>query len=259
MKQAIIKKGKVFSDEIPAPKVSKGMVLIKVERSCISAGTEVSGVIDTGKSILEMGIEEPSNIKKGMNLLIEKGIIDTIKFLRNMLNAPRSTGYSISGVIVDVGKEIKNFAVGDRVAAAGAGYANHAEYVSVPENLVVKIPNGLDFTKASTVTLGAIALQGVRRANLKLGESAVVYGTGILGLLTIQLLKISGIRVAAIDLEERRLAIAKKLGAEITINASKENVIENIDQWSGGVGVDGVLFTAATKNSEPLSKSFRNF
>jgi len=127
----------------------------------------------------------------------------------------------------------------------------------VPVNLVVKIPGDLSYREASSVTLGAIALHGVRRANLKLGEFCVVMGAGVLGLITIQLLHASGVRVIAIDLNEDRLEIAKKLGAELTIHAGSEDVVQKVENHSGGRGSDAVIFTAATASTEPLSQSFQ--
>ena len=169
----------------------------------------------------------------------------------------KTTGYSISGVVVEVGTGVKKYKPGDRVAAAGAGYASHAEFVSVPENLVMRVPEGLDLKYASTVTLGGIAMQGVRRADLTLGEYCVVFGAGILGLLTVQLLKLAGVRVITIDLDDRRLQLAKQFGSELTISAQNGNPVQTVDHHTGGYGADAVIFTAATSASEPLSQSFQ--
>jgi predicted dehydrogenase/NADPH:quinone reductase-like Zn-dependent oxidoreductase len=129
--------------------------------------------------------------------------------------------------------------------------------VDVPRNLVVRIPIGLDFKSASTIALGGIAMQGVRRADLRLGEMAVVVGAGSIGLLAVQMLKLSGVRVAVSDLDERRLEIARELGAELILNPSRENIVEMVNNWSGAHGADAVLFTAATSSSDPLSESFQ--
>lgn len=257
MLQAIVKKGKVIGEEIPAPLVSNGTVLIRVINSCISAGTEMSGVKRSGKSIIKTALEQPENVKEVLSMIKVKGISKTYAKLRGILDSGKVTGYSISGVVLAVGKGVTRFKVGDTVAAAGAGYANHAEYVNVPENLVVKMPPNMDFAKASTVTLGSIALQGVRRTNLKLGEYCVVMGAGILGLLSVQMLRASGVRVAAVDLDEKRLNIAKELGAELIVNASNEDTVKIITNWAGGYGTDAVIFTAATNSNEPLSQSFQ--
>lgn len=257
MIQAIVKKGKVFGEEVPAPLVSKGSLLLKVVNSCISAGTEISGVQGSGKSIIKRALEQPKHIKKVIDMVRSEGIFDAYAKVKGKLAGGAPTGYSISGVVIAVGKGVSKFTIGDHVAAAGAGLANHAEYVDVPENLVIKMPAGMDFEAASTVTLGGIAMQGVRRADLRLGEMVVVVGAGILGLLTMQMLKHSGVRVAAIDLDETRLTIAKELGAELTLNPTAENAVDAIQNWTGGNGADAVIFTAASGSSEPLSQSFQ--
>lgn len=257
MIQAIIKKGKVLGEETPSPNVSVGSLLIKVVNSCISAGTEMSGVTNSGKSLIKRAMEQPAQVAKVINMAKSVGLQKTIAKVKGTLDAGNATGYSISGVVIAIGDGVEGFEVGDRVTAAGAGIANHAEYVDVPQNLVMKMPQNLDFKEASTVTLGGIAMQGVRRADLKFGEFCVVTGAGILGLLAIQMLKLSGVRVAAIDLDESRLGVAKELGAEIIINPTKEDPIKTVESWSGGYGADCVLFTAATNSSVPLSQSFQ--
>ncbi len=257
MIQAIIKKGKVIGEVTPMPNVSKGSVLIKVVNSCISAGTEMSGVTNSGKSLIKRALEQPAQVAKVINMAKSVGITKTLAKVKGTLDAGNATGYSVSGVVIAVGDGVENLHIGDRITAAGAGIANHAEYVDVPQNLVMKMPQNLSFENASTVTLGGIAMQSVRRADLKFGEFCVVIGAGILGLLAIQMLKLSGVRVAAIDLDESRLKIAQQLGVEIIINPTKEDPIKTIESWSGGYGADCVLFTAASSSSTPLSQSFQ--
>ena len=257
MLQAVIRKGQVLTENIPAPIVSDGTILIKVINSCISSGTEIMGVRETGKSLISRALEQPQNIKKVMTMANTNGIMQTISNIKGKLDSGNPTGYSISGIVVEVGKNVKGYKKGDRVAAAGAGLANHAEYVNVPENLVMKIPGNLSFENASTVTLGGIALQGVRRANLELGEFCVVFGVGILGLLSVQILKAKGVRVIAIDLDDSRLKTAFEFGAEIVCNPQKEDVVKKVINHTGGYGSDAVIFTAATNSSKPLSDSFK--
>ncbi|MBN1182927.1 MAG: bi-domain-containing oxidoreductase [Bacteroidales bacterium] len=257
MKQAIVKKGKVLSEDIPAPVVEKGQVLVKVFFSCISAGTESSGVKDSGKPLYKRVMEKPEKAISVLQDVKAMGIVNTYKKVKGLLDGGSATGYSVSGIVVAIGKEVSKYKAGDRVAVAGGGYANHAEYIVAPENLVMLMPEKLDFQSASTVTLGGIAMQGVRRANLSFGEYCVVTGAGILGLLTIQMLKYSGIRVAAIDIDENRLKLAIELGAELAINSSEENPVKTIGNWTGGYGVDAAIFTAATSSSEPLSQAFQ--
>lgn len=257
MLQAIIKKGQVWAENICPPQLTDNNVLIKVEFSCISAGTELSSVGNSGKPLYKRALEQPSNVAKVFEMARNVGIQKTIAKVKGVLDGGNTTGYSVAGVVLAVGKNVKNIFPGDKVAAAGAGYAHHAEFVEVPENLVMKMPTGLSLKDASTVTLGGIALQGVRRADLRLGESCLVVGAGILGLLTAQLLKAAGIRVAVSDLDANRLEIARKLGMDLVFNPASEKTSDIISQWSGGYGADAVIFTAATSSSEPLSESFK--
>lgn len=257
MLQAIVKKGKVFAESIPAPVVSDGAVLIKVVNSCISAGTEISGVNASGKSLIKKALEQPEKVMKVFEMLKSEGVLRTFEKVKGKLDGGAPTGYSIAGVVIAAGKGVSGFKPGDRVAAAGAGIANHAEFVDVPVNLVMRLPENLEFVEASSVTLGGIAMHGVRRAGLSLGEFCVVAGAGILGLLTLQMLKISGVRVAITDLDDNRLKIAKELGADLIVNPDRENVVALIENWTAGYGCDAVIFTAATGSNEPLSQSFK--
>ncbi len=256
MKQALVKKGLVIGEEVPAPVVSEGSVLIKVVNSCISAGTELSGIMSSGTPLIKRIMKQPEKVAKTLNLARTEGISKVYQKVKGELDAGKPTGYSVSGVVIGVGKGADKFKISDRVAAAGGGIANHAEYVDVPVNLVVKIPNNLGFKEASTVTLGAIALHGARRADLRLGEFCVVFGTGILGLLTIQMLNASGIRVIAIDLDNKRLALAQEYGAERVINSQQEDPVSIVKNVTHRLGADAVIFTATTSSSKPLSQSF---
>lgn len=256
MKQAIVRKGMVETQDIPAPVVSDGSVLIRVVSSCISAGTEMAGVASSGTPLIQRIVKQPEKVAKILKMARSEGIKKIYKEVMGEIEAGKPVGYSVSGVVIATGSGVKKFKAGDRVAAAGGGLAYHAEYVSVPENLVVKIPGDLSFREASTVTLGSIALHGVRRADLELGEYGVVYGTGIMGLIAVQLLNASGIRVMAVDIDEKRLELAEKFGAERIIHAGKEDPVKAVMNHTGGCGADAVLFTAATTSSEPLSHSF---
>lgn len=257
MLQAIIKKGKVIAEEVSAPILSAGEVLISVSHSCISAGTELKSVGNSGENLLMRAIKQPENLKKVIDMAKSQGISRAFSKVQQKVKYGTPTGYSNSGIVIAVGEGVSNFQVGDKVAAAGAGIANHAEFVVVPQNLVMKVPEGLDLKLASTVTLGGIALQGVRRADLRLGEYALVIGAGILGLLTVQYLKNSGVRVIVTDINNDRLKIAKELGADLVVNPTKEDVVKTVTSFTGGYGVDAVIFTAATGSSEPLSQAFK--
>ncbi len=257
MLQATIKKGKVLPENVPAPNVSDGAVLIKVVNSCISAGTELSAVSSSSQSLIRKALEQPEKVKKMFNLARSEGISRVVSKIRGKLEEAKPIGYSLSGVVIGLGKGVTKFKIGDKVTAAGAGRANHAEFVDVPENLVVKMPDNVDFAPASSVAIGAIAMQGIRRADLQIGEYCVVLGTGILGLLTVQMLKASGIRVIAVDLDTHRLALASEFGAELIINAGNENPVDIVNNYTGGYGADCVIFTAATHSSKPLSQAFQ--
>jgi predicted dehydrogenase/threonine dehydrogenase-like Zn-dependent dehydrogenase len=257
MLQAIVKKGKILSEKVPAPVISKGSVLIKVLYSCISAGTEVSSVEETKSSLIRKVIDRPGRLIKAAKLVTQVGLSKSVNKIKNIGNEGAPLGYSVSGIVLDVGEGVTEFEPGEQVAASGASIANHAEYVNVPKNLVMKCPSGIDMKAASTVTLGGIALQGVRRTKLSLGDICAVYGTGILGLLSVQLLAQAGVRVIAVDIDDRRLEIAKHLGAEKEINALSDDLLETVNLFTNGYGVDAVLFSANTASSEPLSQAFQ--
>ena len=257
MKQVLIKKGKAIVDEIPAPMVDAGNVLVKVAYSCISAGTEMAGIKSSGQTIIQRALRQPQNIKKGLNMIKQKGILKTKNVLKSTFESGSPTGYSAAGTLVEVGTQIKDIKIGDRVACAGAGYANHAEYIEVPRNLLVKIPKDLSFKEASTVTLGSIAMQGVRRAEVKLGENIAIIGMGILGQLASQIVTAAGARVIAIDLDDRRLTIAQTNGAKYILNPTKENIVDEAIKITEGYGVDSVIITAATSSNEPLAQAFQ--
>jgi len=257
VKQVLIKKGKAIIEDIPAPMVSEGNVLVRVVYSCISAGTEMAGLKSSSENLLYKAIHQPQNIKKGLNLIKQKGILKTKNILKSTFESGAPTGYSASGVVIEIGNKIKDIKIGDRVACAGAGYANHAEYIEVPKNLLVKMPKDLSFKEASTVTLGSIAMQGVRRAEVKLGENIAIIGMGTLGQLASQIVTAAGARVVAIDLDDRRLTIAQVNGARYVLNSTKENIVEEVIKISEGYGVDSVLITAATSSKEPLAQAFQ--
>ena len=264
MLQALIKKGKVFAEDVPMPNVSPGSVLIRVVYSCISAGTEVVSMqASEGTSLIRKAMQQPDRVEKAWNMLKSDGLFKTFAKIRSVSTSDKKgqetakpTGYSLSGIVLAVGEGVTDIKQGDRVAAAGAGIANHAEFVDVPRNLVIHMPDGLDYKSASTVTLGSIAMQGIRRANIQLGEFVVVYGTGILGLIAVQLVKAAGGRCIAVDLDPRRLELAGKFGAERTIDSSIESdPVKAVFHTTNGHGADTVIFTAATNKASALSQA----
>jgi len=257
VKQVLIKKGKAIVDEIPAPMVTPGNVLVKAAYSCISAGTEMAGIKSSSQTIIQKALRQPQNIKKGLNMIKQKGMLKTKNILKSTFESGTPTGYSAAGTVVEIGDQIKDIKIGDWVACAGAGYANHAEYIEVPRNLLVKIPKDLGFKEASTVTLGSIAMQGVRRAEVKLGENIAVIGMGILGQLVSQIVTAAGARVVAIDLDDRRLTVAQANGVKYILNPTKENIVDEAIKITEGYGVDSVIVTAATSSNEPLAQAFQ--
>lgn len=257
MLQAIVKKGKVVATRVPTPRVSDGCLLIKVVNSCISAGTEMANVNVTKGSLIKKALEQPDKVKMVIDFARSNGIERTWLKVRGELDGGKPTGYSVAGIVMAVGKGVEGFEPGDHVAAAGSGIANHAEFVDVPQKLCMKMPAGMDFKGASTVTLGGIAMQGVRRADLRMGEYAVVVGAGILGLLAQQMLQLSGVRTIVTDLDPHRLEIAKALGAEKVMNPATDDVVKLVNNYTDGHGADAVIFTAATSSSAPLSQSFK--
>ena len=256
MKQVLLIKGIASINELPAPKLVKNGLLIKVINSCISTGTELTSLTSSKTSLIQRALKQPAQIKRVLNMARDQGLMSTISKVKEKLNVGSPVGYSLAGIVVGVGENIKDLRVGDRVAAAGAGMANHAEYVDVPRNLIMRIPDGVDFPQASTVTLGGIAMQGVRRANVQLGEFVAVIGTGILGQLAVQLLNAAGARVAAVDIDTHRLEIAKQNGAEVTVNSQEEDPVQKITHLTHGHGADAVIFCAGTTDETVLSQAF---
>ena len=257
MKQAFINKGTVSVHNLPSPSIKAGYVKIKLLFSTISVGTEISAVKGTGKSLLQRTLDDPKKVLQVLDILKSQGLKSAKTKVTGATERLAAMGYSVSGFVTEVGEGVFNFIVGDEVSAGGSGFALHAEYVVVPKNLVVKIPHGLDMIAASTGTVGSIALHGVRRADLRLGEYAVVVGTGLLGFLALQMLKASGAKVACTDINNKRLELAKELGADLIVNSLEEDPVNAVQNWSGGYGVDAVLFMAATDKDEPLSQAFR--
>ncbi len=256
MKQVFIKKGKAISTIVPEPIIKKGFVKIAVEYSTISAGTEMSTLKGSEKGIFQKIIEDPSKVTKVIDILKNQGLKNAKNKVHSSTDKFNSIGYSISGRVIEVGEDVDNFKIGERVSAGGSGYALHAGVVSVPKNLVVNIPEGLDMCFASTGTVGSIALHGVRRADLRIGEFGVVVGNGLIGLITLQILKASGVKVCCIDINSERLKLAQEIGADIIVNPATEDPTNAISCWTNGYGADAVLFTASTNDNAALSQSF---
>lgn len=256
MKQLLVRGGKVFLKDVPAPTVGPKNILVRVERSCVSVGTEIASVKMSALPLYRRALKQPHHVKRALQMMREQGVVKVYKRITGQLGAGLPTGYSAAGTVIAVGSEVTGFSVGERVACAGAGIANHAEIIDVPVNLAVRVPNELSLDSAATVTLGAIALQGVRRAQPTLGETVVVIGLGILGQLTAQLLTANGCRVIGTDIDSRRIDIARQNGMDVGINATDQNMVEAIVKLTDGVGADAVIITAASPSSEILAQAF---
>ncbi len=257
MKQVLVKGGQIVVETIPAPLVDPKTALVRVTHSCISAGTELSGIRESAEPLYKRALRRPDLIKKGLKMVAETGLRRTVDVAKGKIETGNQTGYSAAGVVEECGAELTEIKPGMRVACAGAGIANHAEYISVPRNLLVPVPDDVDSASASTVTLGSIALQGVRRAQPTLGETFVVIGLGILGQLTAQLLKANGCRVIGTDLDGDRLELAGKLGADHTVASTEKDAISRVGRITDQYGADGVIVTAAASGSEVLSTAFQ--
>lgn len=257
MKQVLIKGGGVIVEDVPAPQVGEKNILVRVEYSCISAGTELAGVSMSGMPLYRRALKQPENVARVLDMMRDQGIKRTIDRVRGKLSAGSPTGYSAAGRIIAIGSQVDGFSVGDRVACAGAGIANHAELIDVPVNLAVRIPDEVSTQHASTVTLGAIALQGVRRAAPTLGETVVVVGLGVIGQMTAQMLAANGCRVIGIDLDERRLGLAREKGIWRTIDPTDQYYVSQVRRLTDGHGADAVIVTAATPSDEVISQAFQ--
>jgi predicted dehydrogenase/threonine dehydrogenase-like Zn-dependent dehydrogenase len=252
MKQVLqnMRSGKVEVFDVPVPSVQPGRLLVRAAASLISAGTEKNTVDMGKKSLVGKARQRPDLVKQVIQKAKTEGLAATYTAVKAKLDGTTALGYSAAGIVAGVGEGVSGFRVGDRVACAGAGFASHAEAISVPQNLCVRLPDGVSFEHGAFGTLGAIALQGVRLAAPTLGESAVVIGLGLLGQITVQLLRANGCRVFGIDLDESKLQLARQLGADACSNPGDARQL--VKEWSRGRGADAVLITAATMSNEPV-------
>jgi len=249
------KRGQVVVMDAPAPTCGDDQLLVATAWSVISAGTETRPLRATTS---ERVAQRRSWIKRGLEVLQEDGIRTLRRKITDMDNIQRPLGYSCAGVVLEVGKAVQGFSVGDRVACAGAGHACHAEVNQIPPLLACRIPDDVSLEDAAWTTIGAIALQGIRRAQPALGETVVVTGLGLLGLLSVQMAHAAGCRVVALDLDPERIERAKALGAAVALDARDENATrEALDALTGGIGADAVLLTASTSSNDPLQQALR--
>ena len=246
--------GDMIIQEVPYPQLGKGMVIVKNHYSIISAGTEGSTVVAARKSLIGKAKERPQQVKQVLDTLKKQGPIQTYRAVMKKLDAYSPLGYSCAGEVIEVGEGVTEFEIGDKVACAGAGYANHAEIVSVPINLCVKLDKNTNLKDAAYNTLGAISMQGVRQADMRLGESCVIIGLGLLGQLAALILKASGVTVIGIDVSEAAVKQAvdnKVVDLGLTRNAA--GVEEQIQSATNGYGADAVIIAAATSSLDPIN------
>jgi len=253
MKQVIqnFRSGVLKVDDVPETICRSGGILVNNVSSLVSAGTEKMTVDLAQKSLVGKAKERPDLVRQVWGKLRKDGLMATLRTVKAKLDAPIALGYSCAGVAREVGRGVEDFQVGDRVACAGMNYASHAETVFVPKNLAVKIPDGVSFDEAAFVTLGAIALQGVRTAEVKLGDAVAVIGLGLLGQLTVQILKAAGCRVIGIDLEASKVALAVEFGCDAAVLRG-DDVEAAVKQFTDNFGVDAVIVSAAADTNDPI-------
>ncbi|MDQ6671781.1 MAG: bi-domain-containing oxidoreductase [Chloroflexota bacterium] len=239
--------------EVPAPLTPSGGLLVQNQWSLISPGTERMLVEAGGSNLINTARQRPELVKQVADKLAREGVSATFEAVRSRLDVGIPLGYSCAGTVLDVGTNARAaFSRDDRVACAGAGQANHAEIVAVPRNLTVRVPDGVSLDDAAFVTVGAIALQGVRIADVRLGEACVVIGLGLVGQLTVQLLRAAGCRVFGIDVAADKVELARAQGADGACVRSDPDVLEKVRAFSLGRGADAILIAAATGSSDPI-------
>jgi predicted dehydrogenase/threonine dehydrogenase-like Zn-dependent dehydrogenase len=248
--QVALSGGEVRVVDVPEPVLRPGTLLVRTSHSLISAGTESAGIGSGGRpeNIVIRAIKNPALVKKVVESVASHGLKNTAELVRTRIATEAPSGYSCAGVVLEVGEGVNDVRAGDRVACAGAGYANHAAVNVVPCNLAARIPDGVSFEEAAFATLGAIALQGVRRAEPGLGDRVAVLGLGLLGQITAQMLKAAGAVVIGVDVRQERVQRAQALG----LDAGFTVVVER----TGGRGADAVIVTAAGGDPGLLNKAF---
>ena len=253
MKQIIqdLKTGKTILEEVPVPNVKAGCVLIKTTRTLVSLGTERM-LVEFGKAnLIDKARQQPDKVKQVLDKIKTDGLLPTLDAVFNKLGQPLTMGYCNVGRVIAVGKGVTEFVVGDRVASNG----NHAEFVCVPKNLVAKIPDNVSDEEAAFTVIGSIGLEGIRLFRPELGETVVVTGLGLIGLVVSQLLIANGCRVVGIDFDPEKVEMAKAKGVMAINPASGVNPIKYVEEITGGVGADGVIITASTKSDEVMHQS----
>jgi len=255
LKQVVqnLKTGVVSIEDVPVPRLRHGCVLVKNRVSLISSGTE-GGTVKLGKmSLLGKARARPEQVKKVIQALKTEGILATVNAVNRTLEIPIPLGYSCAGVIEASSDETSDLRVGTAVACGGAGMAYHADFVIIPRNLCVPIPSGVSFQQAAFTTVGAVAMQSVRIADIRLGESVVVIGLGLVGLIAAQILKAGGCRVFGVDIDPQRIKWVEENGICPAVMRNASNIHDKILEFSKGYGADAVIITAAVETNDPVA------
>lgn len=254
MKQILqnVRTGAIELAELPAPAIGDRQLLVRNAYSLMSPGTEKLALDFASKSLVEKARSRPDLVKQVLDKLRKDGPLPTLRTVMSRLEGPQPLGYSCAGTVIDVGAQVTGFAVGDRVACAGAGYANHAELVAIPENLAVRVPDGVGLDAACFATIGAIALQGLRVAAPTLGEVGVVIGLGLIGQITVQLLRANGCRVLGVDVAPARVEEGLAQGAEWGAAPDGDHASWKVAA-TGGYGADFAIVTASSSDARPLA------
>ena len=253
MKQIIqdLKSGATILEEVPVPQVKAGYVLIQTTRTLVSLGTERM-LVEFGKAnLIDKARQQPDKVKQVLDKMRTDGLQPTLEAVFNKLGQPLPLGYCNVGKVVAVGRGVTEFVVGDRVASNG----NHAEFVCVPQNLVAKVPDGVSDEEAAFTVIGSIGLQGIRNLNPQLGETVVVTGLGLIGLVVAQLLKANGCRVIGTDFDQQKVDMANSFGVTAINPAKGIDPVKFVLEQTNGVGADGVIITASTKSDEVIHQS----
>ena len=251
MKQLLqnMRDGKALVAEVPAPAVRRGTALVATAASLVSAGTERMVVEFAEKSLVGKARSRPDLLRQVLDKARREGLLPTLQAAFNRLDQPMALGYSSAGTILAVGEGLQGFQVGDRVACAGGGYAVHAEYAVVPQNLLAKLPDNVDFESAAFTTLGAIALHGFRLAHPQVDERVAVIGLGLLGLLAAGIARAAGCAVFGVDLSPQRVELARRMGVEAVLRADAENAAT---AYTSARGFDVVLICADARSNDPI-------
>jgi predicted dehydrogenase/threonine dehydrogenase-like Zn-dependent dehydrogenase len=237
--------------EVPVPRASRGALLIQTRQTLVSAGTERM-LVEFGKAgWIEKARQQPDKVRMVLDKIKVDGFQPTLETVFNKLDQPLPLGYCNVGRVAELGAGVLGFVAGDRVVSNG----KHAEVVSVPLNLCAKVPDEVSDEEAAFTVLGAIALQGIRLVQPTLGEAVVVTGLGLIGLMTVQLLRANGCRVLGLDLDPEKLAMARQFGAEVVDLSAGQDPVVAAELFSRGRGIDAVIVTAATHSSEPMHQA----